>query len=62
MKTYQRNNERLVSKVFEDVFDKYDLMNDLMSLGIHRLWKKKFIEWLKPQIQTKLIYGEHCKK
>ena len=55
MKTYQRNNERLVSKVFEDVFDKYDLMNDLMSLGIHRLWKKKFIEWLNPQIQTKLI-------
>ena len=39
MKTYHRNNKRLVKKVFQDVFDKYDLMNDLMSLGIHRLWK-----------------------
>ena len=49
------NNERLISKVFEDVVDKYDLMNDLMSLGIHRLWKREFINWLNPQKNTKLI-------
>jgi len=55
MKTYHKNNERLVKKVFQDVFDKYDLMNDLMSLGIHRLWKKQFIHWLNPQKYTKLI-------
>ena len=55
MKTYHRNNERLVKKVFQDVFDKYDLMNDLMSLGIHRLWKKNFMHWLNPQKNTKLI-------
>jgi len=55
MKTYEKNNERYVSKVFRDVFDKYDLMNDAMSLGIHRLWKKKFIDWLNPQENTKLI-------
>jgi len=55
MKTYHKNNERLVKKVFEDVFDKYDLMNDLMSLGIHRFWKKKFIDWLNPQKKTRLI-------
>ena len=55
MKTYHRNNQRLVKKVFQDVFDKYDLMNDLMSLGIHRLWKKKFMHWLNPQKNTKLI-------
>ena len=55
MKTYHKNNERLVKKVFEDVFDKYDLMNDLMSLGVHRIWKKQFIEWLNPQVSTKLI-------
>ena len=54
MKT-DHNNEESVSKVFEDVFDKYDLMNDLMSLGIHRLWKKEFINWLNPQKNTKLI-------
>ena len=55
MKTQHKNSERLVSKVFEDVFDKYDLMNDLMSFGIHRVWKKNFIDWLNPQINTKLI-------
>ena len=55
MKTYHRNNERIVTKVFQDVFDKYDLMNDLMSLGIHRLWKKNFIYWLNPQKNTTLI-------
>lgn len=34
---------RMVHDVFESVASKYDLMNDLMSLGIHRLWKRHFI-------------------
>ena len=37
----------LVKEVFNKVFDKYDLMNDCMSLGIHRIWKKDFIIKLK---------------
>ena len=55
MKTSHNNKKRLVTKVFEDVFTKYDLMNDMMSFGIHRLWKKNFIHWLNPQKNTKLI-------
>ena len=55
MQTYRTNKGRVVTKVFEEVFDKYDLMNDLMSLGIHRLWKKTFINWLNPQVNTRLI-------
>ena len=55
MKTQHKNRERFVSKVFKDVFHKYDLMNDIMSLGIHRLWKKQFINWLNPQVDTKLL-------
>ena len=55
MKIHHTNNERLVKRVFQDVVNKYDLMNDLMSLGIHRLWKKKFINWLNPQKNTTLI-------
>jgi len=55
MKTHRKNSERLVTKVFQDVFVKYDLMNDLVSLGIHRLWKKNFIHWLNPQKNTTLI-------
>jgi len=34
---------RLVHNVFDSVASKYDLMNDLMSLGVHRLWKRHFI-------------------
>ena len=55
MKTHHTNRKRLVKRVFQDVFYKYDLMNDLMSLGIHRLWKKNFIHWLNPQKNTTLI-------
>tara|TARA_Y100000590_G_scaffold348379_1_gene399349 strand:- start:692 stop:1396 length:705 start_codon:yes stop_codon:yes gene_type:complete len=55
MQTFHTNKDKVVSKVFEDVFDKYDLMNDLMSLGIHRLWKRTFINWLNPQKNTKLV-------
>ncbi len=55
MKTYHTSKERPAKKVFQDVFDKYDLMNDIMSIGIHRLWKKDFIDLLNPQKNTKLI-------
>ena len=55
MKTHHKNSERLVTKIFKDVVHKYDFMNDLMSLGIHRLWKKNFIHWLNPQENTLLI-------
>src|SRR5574338_1355240 len=34
---------KLVSQVFDSVADSYDIMNDLMSLGVHRLWKRHAI-------------------
>ena len=40
---------RLVRGVFDSVAGRYDLMNDLMSLGIHRLWKSALIDWLAPR-------------
>ena len=55
MKTHHKNSGRFITKVFQDVSGKYDLMNDLMSLGVHRLWKKNFINWLNPQENTILI-------
>ncbi|MDE1896744.1 MAG: class I SAM-dependent methyltransferase, partial [Rhodospirillales bacterium] len=33
----------LVREVFDSVAGKYDIMNDLMSLGIHRLWKREYL-------------------
>jgi demethylmenaquinone methyltransferase/2-methoxy-6-polyprenyl-1,4-benzoquinol methylase len=35
--------QKLVGQVFSSVAQKYDLMNDLMSFGIHRLWKRYFV-------------------
>lgn len=39
---------RLVDNVFSKVAQKYDLMNDIMSLGIHRRWKDRFVSELLP--------------
>jgi demethylmenaquinone methyltransferase/2-methoxy-6-polyprenyl-1,4-benzoquinol methylase len=39
----------LVQGVFSSVARRYDLMNDLMSGGVHRLWKDAMVEWLNPQ-------------
>ena len=41
--------QKLVDEVFNTVAVKYDLMNDLTSLGIHREWKNNLINWLSPQ-------------
>ena len=38
----------LVNEVFARVARNYDLMNDLMSGGLHRLWKSDFVSWLAP--------------
>ena len=45
----------LVKGVFNKVFKKYDLMNDLMSLGIHRIWKKNLIQMMNPSNNKSLI-------
>jgi len=40
--------QRLVDQVFHRVADRYDVMNDLMSAGLHRLWKSGMVAWLNP--------------
>jgi len=45
----------LVRQVFESVAPRYDLMNDLMSLGVHRLWKRAFIETIAPGPRETLL-------
>ena len=55
MKSTILDKDKLVNSVFSEVHNKYDLMNDIMSFGIHRIWKEKFISWLNPQPNTKLI-------
>ncbi len=45
----------LVRQVFDSVADRYDLMNDLMSAGVHRLWKVALIDWLNPRPPMHLL-------
>jgi demethylmenaquinone methyltransferase/2-methoxy-6-polyprenyl-1,4-benzoquinol methylase len=55
-KTVEKESKRLlVREVFDSVAQKYDVMNDIMSLGIHRLWKRDFIAALDPRPNRTLL-------
>ena len=55
MQQYLQNKKGLVEGVFDQVSNRYDLMNDFMSLGIHRLWKKSLINMMSPSVNKKLV-------
>ncbi len=55
MKNNIQEKAKLVNSVFSKVYKKYDLMNDVMSLGIHRIWKEKYINWINPTPNSSLI-------
>ena len=44
-----------VQGVFNSVASKYDIMNDVMSVGIHRVWKEAMMDWLAPRAGQKLL-------
>lgn len=45
----------LVHGVFSNVASKYDIMNDVMSGGVHRLWKDAMMDWLAPRPGQRLL-------
>src|SRR3954463_11029743 len=45
----------MVARVFESVAPRYDLMNDLMSGGVHRLWKNALIDVLNPRVGERFL-------
>lgn len=47
--------EKLVRGVFSSVARNYDLMNDLMSGGVHRLWKDAMVDWLNPHPRFRFL-------
>ena len=51
----ESEKEGLVRGVFSSVARNYDAMNDLMSGGVHRLWKDAMVEWLNPQPGMKIL-------
>ncbi len=44
-----------VQGVFSSVANKYDIMNDVMSVGIHRIWKDAMMDWLAPRPGQRLL-------
>ncbi len=44
-----------VQGVFTNVASKYDIMNDVMSVGIHRVWKDAMMDWLAPRAGQRLL-------
>ena len=59
MQQYLQNKKGLVQSVFDNAYDKYDLMNDFMSLGIHRTWKKNLMRWMNPS-KNKILIDVAC--
>ena len=55
MQQYLQNKKGLVQNVFNQVYDQYDLMNDIVSLGIHRVWKKNLLHMMNPSKNQKLV-------
>lgn len=45
----------MVHELFSSVASKYDIMNDAMSMGIHRIWKEAMMDWLAPRPGQKLL-------
>ena len=45
----------LVRGVFDSVADKYDIMNDVMSGGLHRIWKDRFVRMIRPKPKQKFL-------
>ena len=55
MQQYLQNKKGLVENVFNKVYGKYDLMNDFISFGVHRVWKKNLMNWMSPSYDKKLV-------
>lgn len=51
----QQEREEKIRAVFEAVAPRYDLMNDMMSFGIHRLWKRRLVQLVNPQPGEQIV-------
>ncbi len=54
-KVATEEKQTLVRGVFDNVASRYDIMNDLMSAGLHRVWKNDMVAWLAPRDGMKIL-------
>jgi demethylmenaquinone methyltransferase/2-methoxy-6-polyprenyl-1,4-benzoquinol methylase len=55
MGSFKPGDPAAVSQLFEQIAPRYDLLNDLLSLGLHRVWKRQAVAWLQPKSGQKLV-------
>ena len=48
-------NKKYVNDVFDNVYQNYDFMNDIMSFGTHRLWKQEFVNSIEIKPEHSII-------
>ncbi|MFM7455736.1 MAG: ubiquinone/menaquinone biosynthesis methyltransferase [Vulcanococcus sp.] len=55
MGRFEPGDPAAVRDLFDGIAPRYDQLNDLLSLGLHRLWKRRAILWLRPQPGQRLL-------
>ncbi|MEB3201881.1 MAG: bifunctional demethylmenaquinone methyltransferase/2-methoxy-6-polyprenyl-1,4-benzoquinol methylase UbiE [Synechococcus sp.] len=55
MGSFKPGNPSSVQDLFEQIAPRYDQLNDLLSLGLHRLWKHQAMAWLQPRPGQQLL-------
>lgn len=52
---HQIKNKDLVNEIFDNTYQNYDLMNDIMSFGTHRIWKQQFVNSIEMHPEDKIV-------
>jgi demethylphylloquinol methyltransferase len=55
MGSFSPGDPAAVQELFDQIAPRYDLLNDLLSLGLHRIWKRQAISWLRPAAGQRLL-------
>jgi len=55
MGSFEAGNPAAVQELFDQIAPRYDQLNDLLSVGLHRLWKRQAIAWLRPEPGQRLL-------
>jgi demethylmenaquinone methyltransferase/2-methoxy-6-polyprenyl-1,4-benzoquinol methylase len=55
MGSFKPGDPAAVEQLFDQIAPRYDLLNDLLSLGLHRVWKRQAVAWLQPRAGQRLV-------
>jgi demethylphylloquinol methyltransferase len=55
MGSFKPGDPAAVQQLFDQIAPRYDRLNDLLSLGVHRLWKRQAVAWVRPRPGQRLL-------